>query len=407
MTSQRVCASSPDSARRRRRSFPRGLSLTVIAIALVACQSLQPLPGASAPELWQKRFQALDCGNPRRDHRLQSTEPLVAAMLTTCRRMPVKRTISGWETLVILDARRDEVKAIPVTSIYSGGLHFTPHGDVIWYSSGKSGEATRTQKYVEAYALRNGEFQERLLGRIEVPFLTGPGIGHIEGEGCRLVWFNSYLADEKSPRVQQMFLVNDREPFESAKRLDAIGRALFWDPLRHYFVVQKEPSRVLGLSRNTRLDRTALDCAGNMRVLDAELNQRLELVTDENAHYSISHQGHLAVGWQIAGSQEEEIIVFHGDRVHRIAARQGYASCPDLDCEPYYVPLFAGPWSSSGEHLMVDTGFASVEVHRVADMQVVKRWVMEDAGDFPAHGFLNDHSAYQFNAHSGLTFQTW
>jgi len=32
---------------------------------------------------------------------------------------------------------------------------------------------------------------------------------------------------------------------------------------------------------------------------------------------------------------------------------------------------------------------------------------MKDAGDFPVHGFLNDHAAYQFNAHSRMTFQTW
>ena len=397
------------------RSLSRGISLPAIAIAiaiaialaLAACQTLQPLPGASAPALWQKRFQALNCWNPRSGHHLRSAEPLVAAMLTVCQRMPVKREGSGWETLVILDARRDEVKAVPVTSIYSGGLHFTSQGDVVWYSSGKSGEATRTQKYVEAYALRNGESEERLLGRIEVPFLTGPGIGHVEGEGCRLVWFQSYLADEKSPRVQQMFLVNDDEPFESAKRVSDVGRALFWDPLRRHFVIQKEPVRVLGLSRSVPLDRKALDCSGKMRDLDAELDRRLALVTDENAHYSISRQGDLAVGWELAGNQEPEIIVFHGDRVHRIASRRSYASCPDMGCEPFFAPLFAGPWSSSGDHLMVDTGFASVEVYRVADMQVVKRWVMKDAGDFPVHGFLNDHAAYQFNAHSRMSFQTW
>jgi hypothetical protein len=317
MTSQRVCVSSPEFARRRQRPFPRALSLaaTVSGLALAACQTPQPLPGASASEPWQKRFQALDCGNPRYDHRLQSTEPFVAAMLTVCRRMPIKRTTSGWQALVILDSRRNEVKAIPISSIYSGGLHFTPQGDVVWYSSGKMGEATRTQKYVEAYALRHGESQERLLGRIEVPFLTGPGVGHIEGQGCRIIWFNSYLPDAKSPRIQQMFLVNDREPFESAKRLDAVGRALFWDPLRHHFVVQKEPYRVLGSSRNARLDRKALDCTGDMRELDAQLNRQLDPVTDENAHYSMSLQGHLAVGWDVSGSHEPEIILFHGDQV--------------------------------------------------------------------------------------------
>ncbi len=388
---------------------PRGLALPAVALTLTlaACQTLQPLPGSSVPALWQKRFQALDCQNPRYDHHLRSAEPLLAAMLTTCRRIPVKRTSAGWQTLVILDARRDEVKAVPVTSIYSGGLHFTARGDVVWYSSGKIGEVTRTQNYVEAYALRNGESQERLLGRIEVPFLAGPGVGHVAGEGCRLVSFHNYRADDKSPRLQQIFLVNDDEPFESAKPVAGVGRALFWDPLRRYFVIQKEPFRALGLSRNAPLDRKALDCAGNLRDLDAELDQRLALVTDENARYSVARQGHLAVGWDKGGSREPEIIVFQGDRVHRIASQRSYAYCPDLGCEPFYLPLLAGPWSSSGDHLMVDTGFDSVEIYRVADMQVVKRWVMEDAGEFPAHGFLDDHAAYQFNARSRMTFQTW
>ena len=380
------------------RSSPIPLQAALLlALTLAACQSPQPLPGASAPTLWQTRFQALDCANPRSGHRLHATDPLVAAMLTYCRRMPVKRTTSGWESLVVLDARRDEVKVVPITSIYSGGLHFTSLGDVVWYSSGKSGEATRTQKYVEAYALLHGETQERLLGRIEVPFLTGPAIGHIEGQGCRLVSFHSYLADEKSPRVQLFLLVKDGEPFESAKRVDGVGRALFWDPLRQYFVIQTDKP----------LHRKAVDCAGNMRELDADLARRLNAITDVNAHYSASPQGHLAVTWNIDGGQEPQVIVFHGDRISRIAAPSSYAGCPDLACEPFYLPLFAGAWSSLGTHLMVDTGFDSVAVYRVEDMQVVKRWVMKDAREFPAHGFLGDHAAYQFNDHSRLTFQTW
>jgi hypothetical protein len=40
-------------------------------------------------------------------------------------------------------------------------------------------------------------------------------------------------------------------------------------------------------------------------------------------------------------------------------------------------------------------------------MQLVKTWVMERAGDFPAHGFINDHAAYQFNDRSRMTFETW
>jgi hypothetical protein len=407
MTSQPSTASPPGPAHRRQRLIWQGLSLAAIGLVLAACRSSQPLPGASATAVWQKQFKALDCSNPRYDFELQSSEPLMAAMITVCHRMPVKRQTSGWQTLVTIDAQSERVQAVPITSIYSGGLHFTKDGDVIWYSSGTLGEATRTQKHVEAYALRKGESRERLLGRIQVPFLVGPGIGHIQGEGCHLVSFHSYLANDKSPRLQQLFLVNDGEPFESARPLEGIGRGLYWDPLRKQFVVQKDPYRILGMPGRVELGRHALDCSGQQHELDIELSRRLALITDENAQYRMSPQGDLSIGLQKADGQEQEIIVFHGDQVHRIAALQSFALCPDLGCEPYYDPLFAGPWSASGQYFMVDRGFDRVEIYRLADMQVVKRWVMKNGGNFPVHGFFGDRAAYQFDDHSRLTFQTW
>ena len=115
----------------------------------------------------------------------------------------------------------------------------------------------------------------------------------------------------------------------------------------------------------------------------------------------------LAVGSEKAGSQEQEVVIFRGDQVHRIAARQSFAFCPDLNCEPFYELLLAGPWSDSGEYFMVDRGFSLAEVYRASDMQMVKRWKMKDFEEFPEHGFLDDHAAWQFNDHSTLTFQTW
>jgi hypothetical protein len=378
-----------------------------IGLALVACRSPQPVPGAPAVAAWQKQFKALDCWNPRHNHDMPVAEPLLFAMTGPCNHTPIKRETSGWESLVVIDAHEPRVTAIPITSIYTGGVHFTSEGDVVWYSSGKSGEAAKTQKYVEAYVLRKGAAREQLLGRIELPFVVGAGVGYIKGEGCQFVAFFSFRADDKSPQLRQFFLVNDREPFESAKPLDGIGRVLFWDPLRHHFVVQTQQRRVLGVVKDPPLDRHALDCAGQTGEIDAELGRRLASITDDNAMYSMSRKGDLVVSWQKAASQEPEIVVFHDGRTDRISAAQSFANCPDLACEPDYEFLAAGPWSSSGEYFMIDRGFSRVEVYRASDMQVVKRWVMKGSEDFPAHGFINDHAAYQFNEHSRMTFETW
>jgi hypothetical protein len=390
-----------------KKPHPKFLALA-IGFALVACKSPQPIPGSPATAAWQKQFKSLDCWNPRRNYDMPSTEPLLFAMTGSCNHTAIKRETSGWESLVVVDARKDQVTAIPITSIYTGGVHFTGDGDVVWYSSGKSGEAAKTQKYVEAYVLHRGAEQERLLGRIELPFLVGPGIDFIKGEGCHLVAFHNFLADDKTPRLRPLFLVDDREPFESAKPLDGIGRGLFWDPLRHHFVVQTQQPRALGLVKDEPLDRHALDCSGQLREIDAELDRRLAPITDENATYSMSRKGDLVVRWEKPGSKEPEIVVFHAGQTDRISAAQSFSVCPDLGCEPTYELLFAGPWSNSGEYFMIDRGgFSRIEVYRASDMQVVKKWVMKGSHDFPAYGFINDHVAYQFNAHSRMTFETW
>ena len=335
-----------------------------MGLALVACQSPQSIPGSPATAAWQKQFKSLDCWNPRHDYDMPVTEPLLFAMTGPCNHMPIKRETSGWESLIVIDARETHVTAIPITSIYTGGVHFTGDGDVVWYSSGKMGEAPRTQKYVEAYVLREDAAREQLLGRIDLPFVVGPGIGYIKGEGCHLVTFHNFRADDKTPQFRQLFLVNDREPFKSAKPLDDIGRGLFWDPLRHHFVVQTQQFRVLGLAKGEPLDRHALDCSGQIREIDAELGRRLAPISDEKRNVLHVAQGRSRrVVGEKAGSQEPEIVVFHGGQTERISAAQSFAGCPDLSCEPTYEMLFAGPWSNSGDYFMIDRGFSRVEVY--------------------------------------------
>src|SRR5688572_20314508 len=153
------------------------LFMVVGSALLIGCHSPRPVPGASSVAPWQKQFAALDCWNPRDLYDMPSSEPMLFAMARICSRVPIKRgNMSGWETVVTIDAGTNEVRAIPITSIYTGGVHFTAAGDVVWYSSGKSGAAARTQTYAEAYTLRKGELQERLLGRVDLPFVLGPGV---------------------------------------------------------------------------------------------------------------------------------------------------------------------------------------------------------------------------------------
>lgn len=385
--------------------WTRQFALVLVSSALVACHSPRPIPGAASVAPWQKQFAALDCWNPRDRYDMPSTEPMLFAMSRICNRVPIKRESQGWETLVTIDARTNEVRAIPITSTSVGGLHFTAGGDVVWYSSGKIDGASRTRNYAEAYTLRQGELKERLLGRIDLPFAIGRSIPFIKGEGCHLVTFHNDRDNDQSPRLRRHFLVKDEEPFASAKPIE-IGRGLFWDPLRRHFVVQKEPRRALGFPSRDSLERYAIDCSGETLPLDTDMLRRLEPIKDENARYLISRKGDLIVGAQ-KPTGADEITVFYGDNVSRINAPESYAFCPDLGCDPFYIPISPHAWSASGEYFMVDEEFERVRVYRAADMQIVKQWDMVGDEDFPAHGFINDHVAYQLNEHSRITFQTW
>jgi hypothetical protein len=330
-------------------------------------------------------------------------------MANVCYRPPMKRDkkLHGWQTLVTIDARTDEVRAIPITAISTGGVHYTASGDVVWYSGRRLGEISKTQTYAEAYALRKGELQEQLLGRVDVPFLIGSSVAFIPGEGCHLVSFYNHIEDHKTPRLSQFFIVKDDEPFASAKALDGIGRGLFWDPVRRHFVVQKQATSNVGYRAKQALDRYAIDCSGAMVAMDPEVIRRLEPIRDENATYVMSRKGDLLVGARKERSTEDVITVFIGDKTSYIKPPETYVPCPDLGCDPDYEYIEPQAWSASGEYFMVVIGFHRVDVYRAADMQIVKQWEMQRSGDFPAPGFINDHAAYELAEHSRLTFQTW
>ena len=381
--------------------------VVTVSFGLASCQAVKPIPGASWVAPWQKQFAAFDCNTPRKNFDMPSTEPMVFAMASVCGHVP-KVENKGWESLVTVDARTNEVRAVRITSIRTGGVHFTDNGHVVWYSAGKLDEDRETRKYAEAYTLVKGEFEERLLGRIDLLFVPA-GITFVRGDICHLVTFHNDRNDSKDPYLYQHVLVRDNEPFASAKPLDGVGRALFWDAARRNFVVQKEQRRRLGLPTGKPLDRYGINCSGESVALDAETSRRLDSIIDENATYVMSSKGDLLVQAQSADSDAEVVSVFRDKTTKHISPIGSYEFCPDFGCPPLYPPVDAGPWSPSGEYFMVEAGLwpEVMHVYRTADLQMVKQWEVEDSETSPAYGFINDNVAYQFNHRSRLTFQTW
>lgn len=372
------------------------------ALVCAGCRSISPMPGATQVAAWQKAYRALKCWNPRDLYDMPSSEPLLFAMTRVCLKVPgPPDPEKGYQTLVAIDAARNEVRAVRMKSVYSGGVHYTRSGDIIWYSSGNTGEAARTQRYVEAFTLRKGENQEASLGRIELPFVAGPGIGSLRGEDCNLISVPNYLKDHLTPRLSEHFLVSDSAPFTSARRIEHRIRPLFWNPAGRYFVVQREVA-VQDRSEAPRVvaDRFALDCGGREVPIEASLQARLSQVQDPVAEFLLSSRGDLLVTREHGG-----ILVFRGEARDVIQAPTSLSDC--YDCEPIALPIDAVAWSKSGDHFMVDLAWNDVRVYRTSDLKIVANWKTKDWGDFPAHGFLSDRAAFELRDHSRMTFYEW
>ena len=377
------------------------------ALICSGCQSISPMPGATQVAAWQKAYRALKCWNPRHLYDMPSTEPLLFAMTRICLKVPGPRDPEkGYQTLVAIDAARNEVRAVRMKSVYSGGVHYTRSGDIIWYSSGNTGEAVRTQRYVEAFTLRKGEKQEVSLGRIELPFVAGPGVWSLRGEGCNLVSVPNYRKDDQSPTLSEHFLVSDSAPFTSARRIEDRIFPLFWNPAGRYFVVQRVVAMQDGsVAPRAIADRFALDCGGREVPIEAHLQARLSQVQDPAARFRLSNRGDLLVTAEHSG-RSRQIFVFRGEALDVIPAPQGYFDCYH-PCEPFELPIDAVAWSKSGDHFMVDLGWNDVRVYRTSDLKIVANWKMKDWGDFPAHGFLSDRAAFELTQYSRMTFHEW
>lgn len=381
-------------------------ALLLVVLAGSGCRSIAPLPGASEVADWQKAYRALDCWNPRHLYVMPSTDPLLFAMTRICLNVPGKaEPHQGYQTLVAIDAARNEVRAVRMTSVYSGGIHYTRDGDLIWYSSGNAGEAAISQRHVEAFTLRKGQTREASLGRIEVPFVTGPGVASLRGDECNLLTVPNYRRDGNTPALTAHFLARDAAPFAESLRLEGPLVPLFWNPAGRYFVVQRGFWAEVRPSHGLLPDRFAVDCTGAQVAIDAPLQARLAQARDHQTRFWMSSRGDLLAS--TSADHASGILVFRGDARDEIRAPTTMALCPDLGCEPYVLPFHPVAWSKSGDHFMVEVGFENVRVYRTADLNIVANWAVKDPGDFPAVGFLNDSAAFEFQDHSRMHFHEW
>ena len=381
-------------------------TLLLFVLAGSGCRSIAPLPGASEVADWQKAYRALDCWNPRTLYAMPSTDPLLFAMTRICLKVPGKAGPGqGYQTLVAIDAARNEVRAVRMASVYSGGIHYTRDGDLIWYSSGNTGEAAITQRYVEAFTLRKGQTREESLGRIEVPFITGPGVWSLHGDECNLVSVPNYRKDGNTPVLSAHFLARDTGPFTEALPLEGPLVPLFWNPVGRYFVVQRGPWMEVPPAPEVPPERFAVDCRGAHVPIDAQLQARLAHARDHQTRFWMSSRGDL-MAWSSAYGANG-IHVFRGDAHDLIRAPETMAFCPDLGCEPFVLPFNPVEWSKSGDHFMVEVGFENVRVYRTADLQIVTGWTVKAPEDFPAVGFLSDSAAFEFEDHSRMHFHEW
>jgi len=385
-------------------------ALVLATLAAVSSCHLQDYRSDPRPRAeWQRQFEALDCWNPRRNYDMPSSEPLLFAMIRICNKLPGKQLPHhGYEALVAIDAVNNEVRGLRISANADAGIHYTANGDLVWFVTSQGSRPER-QRFIEAYALAKGAREEHTLGRIELPFLAG-NMAFYRGGDCHVLFVTNYrYSDRDGPREWRFVFFRDDDPVGSARFLDDVGRILYWDAERRVFVIQREGTEFGGSPEQAHpLTRLALDCSGNVAALAPEVRARLEQVTRVNAQFIASATGDLLVNGTATENGLGRILVFHAGTIRAIANPGSPGPCYlDIDyCEP--APGFsASAWSPTGKHFLVRADIDRSLVYRTEDLQAVRRWRIRDSGDFPMRAFIDDHTAFQLNDHSRVSFFEW
>jgi hypothetical protein len=350
----------------------RGLLLAtaILGAALFHCHATTAQP----IDTWMQRLTALKC-YPRFDFDAASLDPLLFAMINSCRRVRRGDEPFGPYSLIALDASRDELRTVNISAFRSGGIHHTRAGEIVWFSELNQALLGQEQRFIDAFALAPGASSERWLGRIELPFIAGY-VDIVKGSDCHVLGIRS-MPDGTLPE-RRLLMFDDGDPIGSSKSLTGVYRVLYFEPRRKAFVVERATAE----AESGRPDRALLDCAARLAPLDESLAAQLARVESRDAQYWPAASGDLLVQDPLPddGLGGQRTLVFHGTKLTTFTpVIRCYKVLPDW-C--YRISVSPRSWSSSGEHFVLVQPGALWEFYRTSDLSVVYERPVDLNGTF-------------------------
>ncbi len=362
-------------------------AIGAILLAALAVPS-QPLSAADLENTWFEQLSALRCRQPV-NFDTPSLDPALFAMIASCRRVPRPQAHQGYESLIAVDAAKEELRAVRISALTSGGLHYTRGGAIIWFSELNQLLVGHEQRFVEAFSLEPHALAERSLGRIELPFVAGSTL-ITQGPHCHVLRIQN--RNDSSPRARIFVQFDDGDPIGSMRVLSGIEHVLFWDALSQLFVIDTVGGSATAASRAT------LDCSGQVGPLDVALARRL-------AH--MERRG----GWYFAATTGDLLINdfgSYGSRALLVVGMDMTAFPADVSCRnPNWCEVYstlARGWSPSGEHFALQEARAVLRVYRTDDLSVVFR---RELGLDDRLLFIDDDSGYFVTRRGRFSRETW
>jgi hypothetical protein len=381
----------------------RGIDFAGLLLALTflaGCETLAPeyRPDPRPEAAWEEQLRPLKCDYRRDSLSIRSHDPFIFAIMAVCYGGHLARAHPklGYMSLLTVDVGRSELQAARITANSEGGLHYTATGDLIWFSSANAGTSHGDQQFIEVFSAPAGTVAERSLGRLELPFAANPPFVHA-GDDCHVLVVSAFRETSKEPQRQLMWLFRDDDPVATAKPLEGVGRILYWNPVGKYFVTQKEPYFDPGPRHSPALQRSRLNCSGDLAALTGQEATRLANVTYLTARYLRLPNGDLVVASEVADQNQGgagELLVFRDNSVERIGPFSVQSPCPDLGCVPLGRSVSLHGGSASGRHFLAEAGdvFAA---YRVDDLATVRRWPTRHPSDRYVHFLVDDRTVLQ------------
>jgi hypothetical protein len=321
----------------------------------------------------------------------------------------LREPAEGPFSLIAFDAAKDEWRAIRISAFWSGGLHHTRTGHIVWFSEVNQALVGERQRFVEAFSLAPQSSVERSLGKIELPFVAG-GTTLVKGDDCHVLRMQSRLDDSGTPVEHRLLLFDDGRPTESGRMLSGIEEVLFFEPRSKVFVVEVAPASAASESASVR---AALDCSRRVAPLDPAIARRLDDLQGRRGTYRAAATGDLLVDVDAAtdgrplSSPDDaagpRTVLFRGDTSTSFPPLIRCELVADETwCDAYRA--FSYGWSPTGRHFALRQPGRVLQVYRTEDLSVVYERQLDLNRDLL---FIDDVSAYVFGRRGRIERQIW